>query len=271
MPYQFVNGIRLRYETWGVGSTPLVLIHGLGSSADDWFLQLPAFAPHYLCVAVDLRGHGLSDKPAGRYSVGLFAADVAALLRELDLAPAHILGLSLGGMVAQQLAIAHPQVVRSLVLLNTLPGVWPPPRQFVRMVLHRAIPPFLEDLRARRRMPDMTSFAERVAADLFPDPAAAFLRDLTAARIAVNDPAAYRRAILAVARFWPGPAFKRIACPALIIAGDADRVVPGVYRARLRKALPHAGYVPIPGGGHACNIDHADEVNAAVLEFLNHV
>ena len=106
MPYQFANGIRLRYETWGVGSTPLVLIHGLGSSADDWFLQLPAFAPHYLCVAVDLRGHGLSDKPAGRYSVGLFAADVAALLRELDLVPAHILGLSLGGMVAQQLAIA---------------------------------------------------------------------------------------------------------------------------------------------------------------------
>ena len=271
MPYQFVNGIRLRYETWGVGSTPLVLIHGLGSSADDWFLQLPAFAPHYLCVAVDLRGHGLSGKPAGRYSVGLFAADVAALLRELDLAPAHILGLSLGGMVAQQLAIAHPQVVRSLVLLNTLPGVWPPPRQFVRMVLHRALPPFLENLRARRRMPDMTLFAERVAADLFPDPAAAFLRDLTAARIAVNDPAAYRRSTLAVARFRPGSALKRIACPALIIAGDADRVVPGVYRARLRKALPHAGYVHIPGGGHACNIDHADEVDAAVLEFLNHV
>ena len=117
----------------------------------------------------------------------------------------------------------------------------------------------------------MASFAERVAADLFPDPAAAFLRDLTAARIAANDPAAYRRATLAVARFWPGSALKRIACPALIIAGDADRVVPGVYQARLRKALPHARFVPIPGGGHACNIDHADVVNAAVLEFLSHV
>ena len=147
----------------GSGTTPLVLLHGLGSSADDWFLQLPAFAPHYLCVAVDLRGHGLSDKPAGRYSVGSFAADVAGLIRTLDLAPAHILGLSLGGMVAQQMAIAHPQVVRSLVLLNTLPGVWPPPRQFVRMVLRRSIPPSFENLRARRRLPDMASFAERVA------------------------------------------------------------------------------------------------------------
>ena len=271
MPFQRVNGLRLRYETWGIGETPLVLLHGLGSSADDWFLQLPAFAPHYLCVAVDLRGHGLSDKAADRYSIGLFAADVAELIRTLDLAPAHILGLSLGGMVAQQLAIAHPQVVCSLLLLNTLPGVWPPPRQFVRMVLRRAMPPSLKGLRARRRMPDMVSFAESVAVDLFPDPASVFFRDLTAARIAANDPVAYRRAILALARFWPGPALKRIDCPALIIAGDADRVVPGVYQARLRKALPHAGYVSIPGGGHACNIDHANEVNAAVLEFLSHV
>ena len=123
MPYRFVNGVRLRYETWGVGSAPLVLIHGLGSSADDWFLQLPALAPHYLCMAVDLRGHGLSGKPAGRYSVGLFAADVAGLIHALDLAPAHIVGLSLGGMVAQQLAVAHRQVVRSLTLMNTLPGL----------------------------------------------------------------------------------------------------------------------------------------------------
>src|SRR5512136_2601359 len=202
MPYQFVNGIRLRYETWGVGSAPLVLIHGLGSSADDWFLQLPAFAPRYFCVAVDLRGHGLSEKPAGRYSVALFASDVAALVRDLDLAPAHILGLSLGGMVAQQLALVQPQIVRSLVLINTLPGVWPPARQIIRIGLHRLTPPW--------RMPDMARIAERVAADLFPDPAAEFFRAQVTARFAANDPAAYRDATLAVARFWPGSALKRI-------------------------------------------------------------
>ncbi len=263
MPIRLVNGIHLRYETWGVGSAPLVLLHGLGSSADDWYLQLPAFAPHFLCAAVDLRGHGLSEKPAGRYSVGQFAADVAALLRGLDLAPAHILGLSLGGMVAQQLALAQPQVVRSLVLINTLPGLWPPPRQILRMGLRRLTPPW--------RTPDMAQIAERVAADLFPDPAAEFLRAQAAARIAANDPAAYRRATLAVARFWPGSALQRIACPTLIIAGEADRVVPGVYQARLRKALPHAPFISIPGAGHACNIDRPDLVNAAVLEFLSHV
>jgi pimeloyl-ACP methyl ester carboxylesterase len=263
MPYQFANGVHLRYETWGVGAEPLVLLHGLGSSADDWFLQLPAFAPHYLCVAVDLRGHGLSEKPAGRYTVGLFASDVAALLRLLDLAPAHILGLSLGGMVAQQLGSAHPQVARSLVLLNTLPGLWPPPRRMVRAALRRLTPPW--------RKPDMARAAGRVAADLFPDPAAEIFRAQAAARIAANDPAAYRRATMAVARFWPGPALGRIACPTLIVTGADDRVVPAVYQTRLRRALPHAQYVAIPGGGHACNIDRAAEVNAAVLEFLSHV
>jgi pimeloyl-ACP methyl ester carboxylesterase len=263
MPIRLVNGIHLRYETWGVGSAPLVLLHGLGSSADDWYLQLPAFAPHFLCVAVDLRGHGLSEKPPVRYSMGLFAADVAELLRDLDLASAHILGLSLGGMVAQKLALTQPHTVRSLVLINTLPGLWPPPRQIVRTGLRRLTPPWCT--------PDMARVAERVAADLFPDPAAEFFRAQVAARIAANDPAAYRRATLAVARFWPGSALKRIVCPTLIIAGEADRVVPGVYQARLRKALPHARFVSIPGAGHACNIDRADVVNAAVLEFLSHV
>jgi 3-oxoadipate enol-lactonase len=263
MPFRYVNGIHLRYESWGVGSAPLVLLHGLGSSADDWFLQLPAFAPHYLCVAVDLRGHGLSDKPEGRYSVGLFASDVAELLRDLALTPAHILGLSLGGMVAQQVAIAQPAAVRSLVLINTLPGLWPPARQIVRVGVRRLSRPW--------RRPDMAQVAARIAADLFPDPASGFMRAQVEARMAANDPAAYRRATLAVARFWPGAALRRLTCPALIIAGEADRVVPSVYQARLRKALPHARFVAIPAAGHACNIDRPEVVNAAVLEFLSNV
>lgn len=263
MPFRDVNGIRIRYETWGVGTAHLVLLHGLGSSADDWFLQLPAFAPHYLCVAVDLRGHGLSEKPVGRYDVRLFASDVAALLSDLDLAPAHILGLSLGGMVAQQLALAFPQIVRSLVLVNTLPGLWPPPRAMARIGLRR--------LQSLWRRPDMATVAAQIAQDLFPDPSAQFFRAQVEARMAANDPAAYRRATLAVTRFAPGRALRRIACPTLIIAGEADRVVPGVYQARLRRALPHARFVSIPGAGHACNIDTPDEVNTAVLGFLNNV
>lgn len=263
MPYREINGIRLRYEIWGVGETPLVLIHGLGSSADDWFLQLPAFAPHYRCIAVDLRGHGLSDKPAGAYSMPLFAADVVELLREISPGPAHVLGLSLGGMVAQQLAIVHPALVRSLVLLNTLPGFWPPTREIVRLGVRRLSAPW------RRRT--MAQQAARVVADLFPAPQHALFRAQAETRLAANDPAAYQQAMQAILRFRPGAALRGITCPVLIVAGTADRVVPAVYQARLRRALPRAEFAAVPGGGHACNIEQPDAVNTAVLRFLQTV
>jgi len=259
MPYRTVNGIRIRYELWGEGETPLVLLHGLGSSADDWLLQLPAFAPHFKCISLDLRGHGASDKPAGRYSVALFAADVAQLLNQLALAPAHVLGLSLGGLVAQQLALAHEAVVRSLILINTFPGLWPPPRALLRVLLRR---------RSTILQPqDMTRAATAVADELFPDSRLALLREWTIRRLAANDADAYRRATVAVLRFWPRR-LDQVKLPTLIIAGEQDRIVPRVYQARLRARLPHAAFVSVPNSGHASNLDQPQVVNDAVLRFL---
>lgn len=260
MPYQTVNGIRLRYELWGEGETPLVLLHGLGSSADDWLLQLPAFAPYFKCAPLDLRGHGASDKPAGRYSVELFAADVAALLHQLGLAPAHVLGLSLGGLVAQQLAMAHAPVVRSLTLINTFPGLWPPTRDLLRMLWRR------RDTILRPH--DIARTAAVIAADLFPEARQALLYDWTVRRLAANDADAYRRAALAVLRYRPDRRLDRLTTPILIIAGDSDRIVPGVYQQRLRARLPHAQFVSIAHSGHASPLDQPKAVNEAVLHFL---
>lgn len=259
MPFAQVNGIKLRYETWGVGETPVLFIHGLGSSAEDWFMQLAAFGPRYRCIAVDLRGHGLSDKPAGDYSVPLFATDVALLLTSIGAAPAHIVGLSLGGMVAQQLGIAHPHVVRSLVLVNTLPGIWPPTPQMLRVGVQRL---------RRGSTGGMAEIAQRVALALFPAPDEAMLRQMAEQRLANNDLDAYRRATLAIARYRPGSGLGRIACPVLIVAGDSDRVVPAEYQARLRAGIPQARFISVCGGGHACNVNDAHAVNRAVLEFL---
>ncbi len=259
MPFVEVNGIKLRYETWGVGETPVVFVHGLGSCAEDWFMQFGPFAQGFRCVAVDLRGHGLSDKPAGDYSVPLFASDVAQLLTAVAASPGHIIGLSLGGMVAQQLGIAHPHVARSLVLLNTLPGVWPPTRDILRVGLQRFRPGVA---------PGMDEIAHRVAQSLFPRREDAMLRRMTEQRLAANDPEAYRRATVAVARYRPAAGLSKIVCPVLIVAGDCDRVVPAEYQARLRAGIRHAEFAAIHGGGHACNIDYADEVNAAILSFL---
>lgn len=102
------EGCSLHYEEYGHG-TPLVLIHGLGSSSQDWELQIPVLARHYRLVVVDVRGHGRSDKPRERYSIQGFTYDLIALFEHLDLPPAHVVGLSMGGMIAFQLAVDEPR------------------------------------------------------------------------------------------------------------------------------------------------------------------
>ncbi len=109
--------MNLCYEVAGQGD-PLVLIHGLGSSARDWQYQIDFFVPFYKVIAPDLRGYGRSDKPRGPYSVSLFARDIAELITSLSIAPCHLAGISLGGMVALQLAVDSPEIVRSLTLVN---------------------------------------------------------------------------------------------------------------------------------------------------------
>jgi pimeloyl-ACP methyl ester carboxylesterase len=125
MPFAPVNNINLRYEVTG-GGPAVVFLHGLGSSADDWALQVPEFAKQFRVVTLDMRGHGAS-KARGGYSIEQMADDVAKLLRQLGLPPAHIIGLSMGGCVAIALGIHHAESVRSLALVNTFARYQPPP------------------------------------------------------------------------------------------------------------------------------------------------
>ena len=178
-------------------------------------------------------------------------------------APAHILGLSLGGLVVQQLAIDHAEMVCSLVLINTFPGLWPPPVEVFNTLLRQ---------RCSLLYPrDMAAAAAEVADAFFASPNVSLLTEWTERRIAANDPDAYFRSTVAVVRFQPGRRLDRVRCPTLIIAGEADPVVPRVYQERLRHRLPHAPFVSIPDSGHASNIDRPDAVNGAVLRFLHTV
>mgnify|MGYP000739879008 CR=1 FL=1 len=108
MPKLQINDIDLYYETHGQGQ-PLVFIHGLGSSSADWERQTPDFSSKYKVVKSDLGVHGKSQKPPGPYSMSLFESDTAELIKSLELGPAHIVGISLGGMVAFQMAVDYPE------------------------------------------------------------------------------------------------------------------------------------------------------------------
>lgn len=253
-----LNTIDLAYAEAGQGD-PLVLIHGLGGSRRDWELQWPALTPHFRMVTPDLRGHGVSPRPPGPYRIGLFAADVAMLMRRIEARPAHVVGLSLGGAVAQQLALDAPELVRSLVLVNTAAS-------------------FVSD-GWRRRLMGVQRFAatyfrgmDKVAADvaqrLFPHEEQAPLRNEATARLSVNAPSAYRNSLMAIARFNAIDQLSSITCPTLVISGDTDYAVPMSVKERLAGGLPNSRLVVIPHSGHATPMDQPEAFNKLVLEFL---
>jgi len=100
-------------------SETVLLLHGMGSSGDDWLLQIPALRPHYRALTPDARGHGQSPKPKGTYRIEEMAEDVIGLMDELEIESAHVVGLSMGGAMGLHMAIAHPDRVRSLVSVNS--------------------------------------------------------------------------------------------------------------------------------------------------------
>src|SRR5574341_2228297 len=116
-----VNGIDMYYEVHGSGE-PLVLIMGLGANTTAWYRQIPVFSREYQVIVFDNRGAGRSDKPNEPYSMGQMADDAHGLMDALGVESAHVFGMSLGGMIAQELVLRYPERVRNLVLGGTMSG-----------------------------------------------------------------------------------------------------------------------------------------------------
>lgn len=181
MAYFEHEGCTLHYEEYGQGE-PLVLLHGLGSSCQDWEYQVPELARQYRVILLDVRGHGRSDKPRERYSIAGFSADLLALLEHLNTGPVHLAGLSMGGMIGFQFAVDHPHRLRSLCIVNSAPEVKLRSRDdywqwFKRWSLARLL--------------SLETIGKGLAARLFPKPEQAELRRKMAERWARNDKRAY--------------------------------------------------------------------------------
>ena len=253
-----VNGILLHYLDEGCGE-PIVFLHGLGSCGEDWVLQTQPFAAEFRVIAPDLRGHGRSSKPAAPYTVALFASDVAALLDALSIDSAHVVGLSLGGLVAQQLAIGFPRRVRRLVLTSTFAHLLSGSVIELAQVLRRGLISLLLPLERN---------AQHVARGLFPHPHQAELRHLTARRLIENDPAAYRASIAAIRRFDSRRELSRIASPTLVVTGERDGTVARARQRELANGIRGARWEVIRNSGHATPIDQPDVYNALLRSFL---
>jgi 3-oxoadipate enol-lactonase len=252
-----VNGVELYYEIHGEGE-PVLMIHGLGSSTRDWDLQVPALASTFKVITYDVRGHARSEKPRQRYSVKLFADDAAALIRALNLGPMHVVGISMGGMIAFQLAVDAPELVRSLVIANSGPAM-PIKTLAQRLMIWTRI--------AIVRFQGMRRMGEVLAARLLPKAEHAAARAEFIERWATNDPIAYLSALKGLVNWSVMDALPRIDRPVLVLTGDQD-YTPVAFKQAYTSMMKRAELVVIDDARHFTPIERPEPFNAALLSFL---
>jgi len=258
MPFRRVNDIDMYYEDTGAkaGTAPVLLLHGLGSSTRDWEYQWPALAGAYRVVACDLRGHYRTTKARGPYSVPQLAADVIGLLESLDLPAAHLVGISMGGMVGIELALDAPERVRSLTVVNAGPHL-----DFSGLRTRAMLGLRLTLL----RLAGMRPVGWMLAREMFPEKGQEELRRKVARRWAENDTRCYLESAKAVLAYDARQRVSGIRCPTLVVRGGLDLTPMELDASR----LPRARRVVIPGSRHATVVDAAGRFNELLLQFIS--
>jgi 3-oxoadipate enol-lactonase len=263
MPKAKVKDVELYYEIHGEGY-PLILIRGLGSNADHWYCQVPAFSERYSVVVFDNRGIGRSDKPDIPYTMSMMAEDTVGLMDALDLPVAHILGISMGGMIAQEIALRHQQRVNGLVLGCTNCGgkrAVPPSDEVLSVLISYVLTgdreagrEFATLLFTERTLRENHEIVERYQeiSEKFPPSPQTMAHQAEAAQ-----------------GFDSWEELVRIEVPTLVITGSEDILVPPENSSILAERIPGAQLRIVEGGGHQFLLEKADDFNRAVLEFLN--
>ncbi|KLU63169.1 putative non-heme bromoperoxidase BpoC [Peptococcaceae bacterium CEB3] len=261
MPRCRANGIELYYEIHGSGE-PALLIEGLGYASWQWFRQVDALARSHRTIIFDNRGVGESDKPDEPYSIDLMADDAAALLSRLGFAKAHILGTSMGGFIAQKLALRHPERVCSLVLACTSfggPHSLPiTPAALESMQKIAALTP-AQVIRQGFRAAFSPGFMAR-------EPS--LVEQLVDRRLNKPTPRfAWERQFAAGAVFDVEKDLGQIRVPTLVLTGSEDIVIPPQNSVLLAERISGARLFTFPGAGHLFFIEQAEEFNRQVLSF----
>lgn len=262
MPHVRVGDVNLHYELidctepWRSGHPPAVLLHGLGTDRRIWLYQVPAFCGRVPTLLVDLRGHGRSSAPDGAWSIADMALDVVRLLRHLGVEKAHLVGLSMGGMVAQQFALDYPYATASLVLADTISGL---PADGA--TLGREALAFMESH-------SMREIAEARITTAFSDAVDPVMRGHLIEQVALMPHDAYLRAARAVFAFDVTARLGEIERSTLALLGEADRTFPLAWMEALAGRIRGARLARLAGAGHLSNMERPQEFNRAVLDFL---
>jgi len=262
VPLIDANGVALYYEEEGSGA-PLLLITGLGASLETWAAQRQAFAARYRVIAFDNRGAGRSATPSPPWTVAAMAQDAVGLLDALGIACAHVVGVSMGGMIAQELAIHHPERVARLVLAMSFARPEPIRRDFL---LHRrwarlqganllsegiATLPWLLSPTSMRDGSRLESILALVSAMPF----------MTAE--------AYGHQVDAIVDHSTRDRLHLVRAPTLVLAAVEDVLTPVFLSEEIVAGIPGARLEVLPRGGHATLVEYPDDFNRAVLAWLD--
>ena len=259
MPYAHLGALRCHYLDQGSGPV-LLLLHGLGSSARDWEKQMHAFSARFRVIAPDLRGFGASSR-MGPYSIEQFAADAWGLLDQLGIERFHLLGYSMGGAVALQMALAQPARVARLIISNSVPSFRPRSRVHWLMLCFRLV--------------TMSLLGPRVLARLsmkhmFPKPEQRELREINTRRAARTGRWVYLASLAALTKWSVVDHLSELTKPTLVLAAEHD------YFSRedilqFAHALPRGRLQIFPDTHHGLPQEEPADYNEAVLDFLTRV
>ena len=262
------DGVRLHVVEQGPqapGADAVLWLQGLNAPAAAWTVQLAHFGRTHRSIAPDQRGVGRSDSPPGPYSTRRLAEDAVAALDACGVRRAHVVGLSLGGAAAQELALGFPERVRTLALIGTFPG--PSPRASALLQAWRALYPLAQATPALRE-----AWEKQAYAWLFTD---RFWRNQANVRAALRFAAAqppqsvagFQGQVDAALAHDARARLPSLRVPALVLHGALDQLAPVAGAEELAALIPGAVLQVVPGVGHAVNLEAQRVVHAALREL----
>lgn len=257
MPTTTINDVAISYTDEGQGE-PLLFLHGLGICRADWRPQIEYFSKQFRTIAPDFRGHGESAAPDTDYSIPIHAADVIALMDSLEIDSAHVVGLSMGGMVAFQIAADAPHRLRTMTIVNSGPALPNDTFAAKKMLWSRLLLIHLFGMKA---------FGKKVAESMFPGEGHEQLIDTFAAQIASNPKKVYLKNLKSLWGWGVLDHLSAIETPTLMLTGDND-YSPVAIKQAIVSVMRNAELVVVENSGHGTPIEKPLETNQAIEEFI---
>lgn len=258
MPFTQNQNVRIYWDEQGSGD-PLLLIMGLGYPSVMWYRTRPEFAKEFRTIALDNRGVGHSDIPAGPYPIPLLASDAKAVLDAAGVERAHVYGVSMGGMIAQEFALQYPDRVRSLILGCTAPGG---PNAV------RAEPEVIEFL--TKRQPSQDAAVEAAVPYIYDSNTSRALidEDIAIRKDWLPKPEAYFAQLQGIMMWEAYSRLDQIKVPTMVIHGESDRLVPSGNARLIADRIQGATFKLLPNASHIYATDQTDATVNLVLQFL---